>query len=289
MFRKLQASWMLTKACLRVLQKDKELMLFPVFCLIFSVLAAIGFGLSIWAMPTSETGEESLDLIFTLLGLAFSFVTYSIVLFFNVAVLSCAKIRFQGGDPTLADGFRAGFANLKVIFMWAAFGGLVSFIIRQLEESLGIIGSLIGRLLGGAFAILSYFAIPVMIFEKVGPTQAFTRSKEIIKKSWGEALGAYLGFSIITTIAAWSIIFGVIGSIVVSVQMDSFTPMSVGFSLALVVALLAGILSSCLSQIFQAALYIYATTGEISTEIGQDILDQAFLPRQGRKWVLPGV
>lgn len=99
------------------------------------VTAAFCFpGLKILA--ASQPGDN-LQPIFALLGLGYSFVTYSVIIFFNVAVLACAKKRFEGGDPTLGDGFQAGFSNLGVVFAWAAFG-MVSLIIRQLEENLGL-------------------------------------------------------------------------------------------------------------------------------------------------------
>ena len=284
MFRRLQASWMLTKACLNVLSQDKELMMFPILCGVITTLCTVGFVFPVVAVV--DMPNENANLYLTALGFAYSFVTYSIVLFFNVAVLSCARIRFQGGDPTIADGFKAGVANLGVICSWAAIGGIVSFLMRQLEENLGFLGAILSRLLGGAFAIVSFFAIPVMVFEKVGPGQAFKRSGEIIKKTWGESLGAYLGFSVITTIAAWTIIFGFTGSIAMSISMNSFTPFKVGGVLCLVVLLVAAVLSSCLSQIFQAALYVYATTGEVPSGIGSDMVTDAFKVKKGRKWVL---
>ncbi len=288
MFNRLKASWMLTKACFAVLKKDKELMMFPVFCGILTILGTIAFAVPGYALASSDMTEDGMNLAFGALGITYSFVTYSIVLFFNVAVLSCAKIRFEGGDPTLADGFKAGRDNLGVIFSWAAVGGVVSFIIRQLEQSFGVFGSIVAKLIGGAFAVVSYFAIPVMIFEKVGPSAAFTRSKEIIKKTWGEALGAYLGFSVITTIAAWTIIFSLVGTGIMSISMGTYVPFTIGGVVSLAAFLLAAIVTSCLSQIFQAALYIYATTGEIPTEIGNDMVEQAFQSKKGSKWVLTG-
>lgn len=286
MFHRLRASWTLTKACLQVLRQDKELMLFPVLCGLVTIICTIGFILPVISLVDPANASESTDLYVTLLGFAYAFVTYSVVLFFNVAVLSCARKRFQGGDPTLADGFRAGFDNLGVILSWAAVGGVVSFVMRQLEESLGLFGSLLARLLGGAFSVISFFAIPVMVFEKAGPMTAFKRSGEIIKKTWGESLGAYLGFSVITTIAAWSLILGIGGSIFASVSLDSMTPLAVGGIGSVLLLLLASVLTSCLTQIFQAALYVYATTGEIPAGLSNDLVEDAFRVKKGRKWVL---
>ena len=287
MFRRLRASWTLTKACFNVLCKDKELMLFPVFCGLLSVLGTAIFLVPAWYLLEAQQSKEMLQLSFAGLGIAYTFVTYSIVIFFNVALLSCAKIRFEGGDPTLADGFKAGRDNLGVIFSWAAVGGLVSLIIRQLEENLGFLGAIMGRLLGGSFAVVSYFAIPVMIFEKKGPVDAFKRSGEIIKKTWGEAMGAYLGFGVVTTLAAWFILFSLVGSIAASVSMETPVPAEIGGVVCLLALLAASIISSCLSQIFQAALFLYATKGEVPSEFG-GMMEQAFQTKKGRKWVLVG-
>lgn len=286
MMRRLRASWMLTKACIQVLKQDKELMLFPFLCGVVALLCTIGFIFPVVAIVDSSSSAEGADLLLTLLGFVYSFVIYSVVLFFNVAVLACARIRFEGGNPTLADGFRAGLENIGVILVWAAIGGVVSFIMRKLEESFSVFGWFLARLLGGAFSILSFFAIPVMIFEKTGPVEAFKRSGEIIKKTWGESLGAYLGFSIITTMAAWSILLGFGLSIVATVQLNSATPVLVGGLGSLIVLLAASVLTSCLSQIFQAALYVYATTGEVPAGLSEDLVQEAFRVKQGRKWVL---
>lgn len=288
MFRRMRASWALTKACFGVLKQDKELMLFPVFSGFSGILLAIGMLVPGWQLLNANLSEETLNLTLGALGIVWGFLAYSIVLFFNVAVLSCVKIRLEGGDPTLADGFKAGFSNLNVVFSWAAIGGVVSLIMRQLEERFGLLGSFFARLLGSGFAVASYFAIPIMVFEKKGPIDAFKRSGEIIKKTWGEALGAYLGFSVLTTIAAWTILFGLVGSVAATISTNSFVPLQFGFGLSILVALGVSILSSCLSQIFQAALYVYATTGEIPNTLGPEFFEEAFKPKAKGKWALVG-
>lgn len=277
---------MLTKACLNVLRKDKELMLFPVLCGLMTVLVTAGFCFPGWKILSASQPGDNLEPMFALLGIGYSFVTYSVIIFFNVAVLACAKKRFEGGDPTLSDGFQAGFSNLGVIFAWAAVGGLVSLIIRQLEENLGFLGIVFSRMLGSAFAVVSFFAIPVMVFEKKGPVDAFKRSGEVIKKTWGEALGAYLGFSVLTTIVCWTILFSLVGSIATSVSFSTPVPLEIWGGVSLILVLLTAIVSSCLNQIFQAALYIYATTGEIPSDMGEEMLTRAFVEKKGRQWKL---
>lgn len=288
MFRRLRASWALTKACFWVLRQDKELMLFPIFCGLLTILAAAVMIIPGWSLLSAEVSEQSLNLGLGCLALVWGFISYSIIIFFNVAVLSCVKIRLEGGDPTVADGFKAGFSNLGVIFSWAAVGGIVTLIMRQLEENLGFLGAIMSKSLGSAFGVASFFAIPVMVFEKKGPVDAFKRSGEIIKKTWGEALGAYLGFSILTTIATWLVLFSMVGSIVATISLNTVVPFQIGMAFSLVAVLVTAIVSSCLSQIFQAALYVYATTGEIPQSLGAELLEEAFQPKKGRQWALVG-
>ena len=288
MFRRLNQSWALSKTCLRVLAQDKELMLFPVLSGFLTVLVIASFFVpGFFAITHMSEQQQSMLGYFSIpICFLFYFCTYAVVLFCNTALLSCAKIRFEGGDPTFGDGIRSGMANLGPILSWAAIGGIIGVILKQLEENLGFLGSIMRRFLGGAWAVITYFALPVMIFEKKGPREAVSRSKEIIQATWGEALGAYVGFGALNFFIGMCIVASIILSIVLSIAMSTPTPMIVAFVAAFVVVLLASIITSCLSQIFQAALYVYATTKELPSCFEPELVTNAFVPKNGKKWLL---
>ena len=288
MFQRFRASWALTKTCFNVLKQDKELMLFPVLSSLLTVLVACSFIVPGYfaALKMQDFSAGQIKLFAIPATFLFYFATTAVVLFCNTALLSCAKKRFEGGDPTFMDGIRAGFSNLKPILAWAALGGVVGVILKQIEENLGFLGTIITRFLGGAWAVITYFALPVMIFEGVGPRDAITRSKAIISKTWGEALGAYLGLSALTSIFCWLTLLVLIGSTTASIMMSTAYPMGIALAVILVSGIAVAIVSSCLAHIFQAALYVYATTNELPSGFEPEVMKSAFMPKQGRKWVL---
>ena len=123
---RIAGGWSLMKQSWSVLRMDKELMLFPVFSSIACLLVIVSFASPVVFMP--DVRNELINLAknqqqnpiwrnVTLYAVLFGyyFVNYFVVVFFNTALVSCAVIRFSGGDPTVGDGFRAAFARLPQI------------------------------------------------------------------------------------------------------------------------------------------------------------------------------
>ena len=67
-----------------------------------------------------------------------------------------------------------------------------------------------------------------------------------------------------------------IGSIPLSVMAENFYILGAGAVLALVIWIFTAIVFSCLSQIYRAALYIYATTNEPPRTFRKELLEGAF-------------
>lgn len=271
MFTRLSASWNLARLCLSVLAKDKELMCFPVLSAATTIIVIASFLVpGYYLIPQLE--PDRLQLVVGLACFPFYFATQLVVLFFNTALLCCARKRFEGGDPTVMDGVRAGFDNFGRLCQWAVVGGVVGVVVHQLQRRLPFLA----RMMGGAWAVVSYFALPVMVFEKVGPRQAVRRSKELIFQRWGETLGAYLGLGAVNGVLALLALLLLAGSGALSLSLASTLPLAVTGVVLALVALVVGIISSCLAHIFQAALYVYAMTNELPSGFQKEVLQGAF-------------
>src|SRR5437868_15435631 len=92
---------------LRILAKDKEILIFPFLSGVITIVAFLTMvvaGHNSGLLQEFQAGNR-------LLGYVVLFVWYLvswfIVLFFNVAVLQCASIRLRGRHPTVAGGFTA--------------------------------------------------------------------------------------------------------------------------------------------------------------------------------------
>ena len=256
---------------LRVLSKDKEILIFP---LLSGIITIVAFGSMVFAGATTGLVRE-FQSGNRVMGYAVLFVWYFvswfIVLFFNVAVVQCASIRLKGGDPTVADGFRASMQNLGRIVAWALVSATVGLILRMIAERSKIIGRIIAGLVGAAWSIATYFIVPVMIFEKRSLADSVKQSTNIIKKTWGESLVAAGG------IGAFIMLLGVAG-LVVPVVALFFSPMAalVGLGVLVVYWIGLSIVSAALTGIFRTALYLYATEGRAPAGFTPDYVQNAF-------------
>jgi hypothetical protein len=66
-----------------------------------------------------------------------------------------------------------------------------------IEDKLGFIGALIGGIADTAWAVLTYFVVPVLVVEKVSSRKAVSRSSTILRQTWGESLTGAGGLGII--------------------------------------------------------------------------------------------
>ena len=181
---------------LRVLAKDKEILVFPLLSGIITILA---FASMVFAGVTSgifeHLGGKNNPMAYAVLFVWY-FVSWFIVLFFNVAVIHCASIRLRGGDPTIADGFRAATQHLGRIAAWALVSATVGVILRVVAERAKIVGKIVAALVGGVWSVATYFIVPVMIFEGRTLRDSIKQSTQLIAKTWGESLVAAGGIGV---------------------------------------------------------------------------------------------
>ena len=264
----LSRSWNITKLTFSVIWQDKEMLLFPFFATIASMLyvAAILVPSGVLqVLGDSDAagaywgGLEYTILFSAYLGLAF------IATFFNVCVVYTTKTRFEGGDATFLDSIRFGMSKISIIFQWsllAATIGLALAMLERLAERLGGVGGIIVKIirsvLGMVWSVVTLFVVPVLVYENASPAQAVRRSKDILKKTWGESLARAFGLGIIQFLC----ILAVIG-----ITLGLLTLAPKGLGTFLVVAL-GGLSSLCIilvfnvaNTVFNTALYVYASTG----------------------------
>lgn len=265
-FRLLGASW-------EVIKKDRELLVFPAISFVAIALAGsaiLGVG---WSAGLFREGRGANETLSYVLLFAFYFVTYFIGIFFNAAVVGAAMIRLGGGDPSVGDGIRAAGSKLGKIAGWAAVAATVGLILRSLEERAGFLGRIVIAIVGAAWGAITFFVVPVLLFEPVGVFGGIKRSASIFKERWGEQ------FTGNVSIGLAMILIG-IPLVAVAAGLFALSPVAGIIFGVLALGLLAA-MGSALSGVFNAALYRFATTGEASGRFSADDLGSTFTPRRG--------
>lgn len=201
-FTRLSNGWRIALDSFAVLKDNKKLILFPILSGI-SMLLVIGsfftvvfasYGWSTEAMRESDRYYTPLNY---LLLFGYYLVNYFIIVFFNTALVYCTHLYFNGQEVTLQKGIQYSLSRIGVILGWAAFAATVGTILRILQENLGWLGRIITGLIGIVWSISTFFVVPVIAFENLGPIDAFNRSATLMREKWGESLGATFSFGIV--------------------------------------------------------------------------------------------
>src|SRR5438477_6861887 len=265
----------------RVLMLDKSLLVFPLLSGVASFLVLASFIGGIWASGYSSHGDAVADTAAWALLFAYYFASYFVIVFFNSALVACAMIRFRGGSPTLADGLRASRERVAQIVAWAFFAATVGVLLRMIAERVGFLGKIVIALLGAAWTVATYFVVPVLVVEKLGPFDALQRSSAIIKKTWGESLVSNVGIGLVTTlVTVLAVITTGVLSVVLAVKLASIGVAAAGAVLVLLIIVLAALVSSALSSIVLSASYLYATEGKVPKVFADAGLQYAFAAKK---------
>jgi hypothetical protein len=297
MFGRLSRGWSMAKASFAVLKQHPKLAILPLMSgTIFLIVAgailaslmpqlgAANFGTgSIWKWLGSDQGP---GILFYVAAFGVLFVITAVAIFFNVALIHCALRALAGEEPSIRGGLKSAVALLPQILGWAFIATTIGFILNMitdtLKEYLGFLGGLLGGLLEFSWAVITYFVVPVLVTEKVGPITAVKRSAAILRAKWGESLAGEARIGLIGAL------FFLLSALVFGIGAAMALTKSAGVLLGIGVILMAtGVLAavavmvmvSALSTIFQSGVYIYATTGQVPAFLDRDLVDGAFQPK----------
>ena len=271
-------SWALVKASAAVLRSDRELLVFPLLSSVCALLVAATFFAPLALGGAFAQFHEGGHAPVWLWPLAFAFYLcqYFVIFFFNAALVGAARIRLDGGDPTLADGFRIASSHWPAILGYAAIAATVGLILRAIEERAGFIGRWIVGLLGVAWTIATFLTVPVLVNENLGPVDAVRRSAELLKKTWGENLVGNAGLGIVFGLVFFGWILLCVGLVALAAQSESAIAIGSVVAVGVVGVLLLGLLQNALQGVYAAALHRYAETGDAGFGFEGALIADAF-------------
>ena len=191
-------------------------------------------------------------------------------------LVGAALIRLQGGDPTVADGFRIALQRIRPILGYALISATVGMLLRAIAERAGIVGRLIISLVGFAWNIATYLVVPVLAAENVGPIDAIKRSSSLLKRTWGEQLIGNGGLGAVFGLLMLGVILLGVPLIVLAVMLESVAAVALAVALLVLALLALGVISSTLTGIYTAAVYRYAALGQLSGDFRPELVQNAF-------------
>lgn len=274
-FDRLSNGWQLAKTSLAIIEEEKSLLLFPILSTLALILVCATFfggGYFIFgeellaAADTAETGSATSPFAYVL-AFCYYFVTYFVIIFFNSALVHCA-VQVLNDEPTsLSEGLEFATSKLDKILAWTSIAATVGLLLKILQSNEKI-GQIAAAIIGAGWSILTFFVVPVMLYEDKEVFGSIKRSGSIMKEKWGESLGANFGFGFINFIAI--LLIGVLAFVLA--QINIILAIVVGvFSL-----LLLGTVMSAAQTVFLAAIY-QRVNNKPTGNFDENVLDDAFI------------
>ena len=294
---RLSRGWSMAKASFTVLKQYPKLAILPamsgaIFLLVAGVVLAsllpqLGLAHNTTSSIWNWLGDgKSPSIWFYVAGFAVVFVMTAMAIFFNVALIHCALRAHAGEQPSIRAGLAAAVSLLPQILGWAlvttTIGIVLNMITDALKDYLGFLGGLLGGLLELSWAVITYFVVPVLVTEKIGPIAAVKRSAAVLRSKWGESLAGEARIGLLGTLffLLSALIFA--GGAALVFSKGAMAMAGIGVIL-MVLGVLAAIVSmvvvQTLSTIFQSGVYIYATTGQVPPSLDRDLVEGAFQPK----------
>lgn len=270
MFESIGRSIELFKTSWSILMADKKLHVFPVLSGMISLVVFATFLLPL--------------LIGQFLGAAFFYValfasylvSYFVVIFFNTALVSCAYAQLQGRKLSVGGGISNALSHFTSILGWALVSATVGVILHLLRERAGFIGQVASAIAGGAWGLVTFFVVPILVLEDKGVVDAIKESTSLIRKTWGESIIGAGSIMLVFLLIGIAGFFGVIATLF----LGSMTVFGIALVLFIAFVIILSVVAAAMQGIFVTALYLYAKTGTIPPAFNRDLIQNAFVKKQ---------
>ncbi|MUM19983.1 hypothetical protein FZI91_00345 [Mycobacterium sp. CBMA271] len=253
-FDTLSTSWQIFKTSLRVLNSRKELVLFPILSGLSTILVAAAMVIPAILLLPAPAGDDVPPLYYPVVAVAY-FVLLYVATFWQAALVSQANVALEGGDPSVAAGVSTAAARGGRLAPWVLITGTVSWVISVIEERVPFIG----RFLDVAWKVVSFQVLPAIVLEDLGAVAAVKKTKETLKRSWGSNVVGIAGLNIFTFL----FMLPAVAVIVLAAMSGIDAVVGVAVIAGLLWILLAVIVGSALTGIYQTALYRSTVDGHL--------------------------
>ncbi|HMJ73958.1 MAG TPA: DUF6159 family protein [Solirubrobacterales bacterium] len=273
---RIRRGWALTKKSWGVLNSHRELARFPLYGAVATIpLAFVFLGPGLYLLDKDVLGGAIPLLV---IGV---YVLSVVGFYFSVGLAAAADMIFRGEQATVGDGLAVARSRFSQICGWAAVSTAISVLMGALENQGGIAGTIAARLVGMAWSLVTFLAVPVIAIEGTGPIETLKRSASLFKSRWGQQITGNIA------IGGAVFLFGVLPSAAL-IAIGVLVWASASFAGALLVVLgaiglaIALLISKALSGIFGVALYRYALDGEAVGGFSAEDMESAVKRKHGR-------
>ncbi|MEY4174315.1 MAG: hypothetical protein RI900_1480, partial [Actinomycetota bacterium] len=176
----------LVKAAWSALRQDKELLSLPIVGGVASLLSLLPLFVVVLIFGGKDDGSNP-SAVMIVVGVLTAFLVAIVATFFSVALAAGAHERMGGGNPTVKSAMGVAWRRKKGVIGWALLSTTVGLVLQAIKDNVKGAGAIVSFLGDLAWAVASFFAIPIIAANDVGPIEALKSSVSVMKQRWGSS------------------------------------------------------------------------------------------------------
>jgi small-conductance mechanosensitive channel len=285
----------LSKQSWAALRQNRQLIAFPIISMIGLIIITALLFIPAAALlkpllaPTGQSAQSASEsdpswLLLLVILFVYYLIAYFLVIFSNTALVGATMKLIKDGQATVGDGISVAMSRLGKIIVYALISATIGIIARRISQSgrnsdniiVSILAAIVGALVQGAWNLLIFFALPVMVVENLSVISSLKRSLEIFKQTWGENFVGQTAIGGISCLISLVILVVTGGMIAAGIALDSLPLLILGGVLMVLGFMVVGLLNGAVNGIFQASLYQFAMTGDAGPLIETELARKAF-------------
>jgi hypothetical protein len=280
-----RGSWgqskLLTRKSWAVIKENRYLLTFPVIGFIASLIP-----LAIFWVPAAIFFVNDQYVPGVALAIIGIFANQMVIAIATGGLVAAADTELSGGDSSVGHGIGVSLARLIPLMLWALIQTVVSIIVGLIRgNGQGGVGDVVRNIAAAGvlamWQLITFFVVPFIVLEKVGPITAIKESSKLFKQRWGLQIfgGVRIGGQVALVTILPAILLVVLG-VVVTVAANLW---AVGVPLIVIGVLLfmvGALVLSTMRGIFSVVLFRYAKDGVVEGGFTEEELAGAIRTKQ---------
>ena len=253
---------------------NKDLMVLPILSFIASIVFILLCitGVAPIDQLLEQWGVDNMLIWIFLVLTAYFFLSF-IILYFTTSLYACTLIRLSGKPCSLSTGMAIAASKWKKLLAWSVISTTVGLILQFLESLNDVVADIVSFLFGLSWTIASYFVLPILITEDIGPIGALKKGSAIFGRGWRKTISV--------NFVLFLIIFAIIGLIslmthlAADIQINKvFEEVAIGILVGLFA--LAIIIVRVFNTIIASGLYLSLVKKVAVPGLNQELTESAF-------------
>lgn len=262
-----RGSWgnskLLTTKSWGIVKENRYLLAFPVLGFLGSLIP-----LAIFWIPAAWFLANDNNVPGIALAVIGVFATQIVISITSGGLVAAADTELAGGDSSIGHGIGASLARVFPLIAWAFIQTVINIIVGLIRgNNQGGAASVVRNIAASGilamWSLITFFVVPFIMLEKVGPITAIKESAKLFKAKWGLQIfgGVRIGGVVALVTILPAILLIVLGVVATAAGIWSIgVPVIV---IGVIVFAIGALLLSTLRGIFSVVLFRYAKDGAV--------------------------